>query len=303
MKRRILPLLIVMSITISPSIMAQDQIDIEGHRGSRGLLPENTIPGFIKALELGVTTLEMDVVITGDGDVILSHEPFFNKDICVDYEGNKLSGSKEELNIYKMTTEQVQSYDCGSIGNPGFPDQEKMKVSKPLLSDVIKAVENHIKAETGFLVDYNIELKSEPKGDGEFHPIPEEFSKLVYEVIDAYLPWERVIIQCFDFRVLQYWNQNYPEVRLAALVSNMKTPDKNLEELGFTPAIYSPYFKLMNADKVSQLHEKGIKVIPWTINDPDDMKKAIEWGVDGIITDYPDRSKELGLNLEIPYGN
>ena len=121
-----------------------------------------------------------------------------------------------------------------------------MATSKPLLADVIKAVEWHIKSYTNYEVDYNIELKSTPEGDNTYHPPPDEFSKIVYNLIDQYLPWERVVIQSFDFRVLRYWHKHYPEVRLAALVFNTKPIEKNLEDLSFKPTIYSPYYKLLN---------------------------------------------------------
>ena len=198
-----------------------------------------------------------------------------------------------------MTYQEIARCDCGSQGNPRFPEQEKMKVSKPLLSEVIKTAEHHIKGYTQYEVDYNIELKSNPKGDNQFHPTPEEFSRLVYALIDQYLPFERVVIQSFDFRILQYWHKYYPEVRLAALIENTNTIGINLASLGFKPDIYSSYHKLLSRKKVQDLHLRSIKVIPWTVNEPKQMKKLVSWGVDGLITDYPDRAKALGLTLDV----
>ena len=143
-------------------------------------------------------------------------------------------------------------------------------------------------------VHYNIEIKSQPSEYDISQPQPAEFSELVYEVIQSKVPLERITLQSFDFDVLKYWQKQmqdgkYGKVKLAALVSNVKSIEANLEDLGFTPAIYSPYYKLMSADKVRLLHEKGMQVIPWTVNDIQAMKDVTALGVDGLITDYPDR--------------
>lgn len=285
---------VLLFITLFSSFGMAQQIDIQGHRGARGMKPENTIPAFIYALDQGVTTLELDVVITKDGQVVVSHEPWMSHEICLAPDSTQFSKSKEkDYNIYKMTYDEVKQFDCGSLGNKRFEEQENMAVHKPLLSDVIKAVEWHIKSYTQYEVDYNIEIKSSPKGDNKYHPAPKEFSQIVYNLIDQYLPWDRVIIQSFDFRVLRYWHENYPEVRLAALIENMRSVESNLETLGFDPAIYSPYYKLLSKDKIEALHQRNIKVVPWTVNNPMEMQQLIDWNVDGIITDYPNRAVAL----------
>jgi len=280
-------------LLFTSKLITAQVLDIQGHRGCRGLLPENTIPAFIKALDLGVTTIELDVVISKDGQVVVSHEPFLNPDICLDTEGNHIEDD-EDYNLYQMTYEEISQYDCGSIGNPKFNEQEKRKLSKPLLSDVIKKVEWHIKSYTQYEVDYNIEIKSSAKGYNISQPTPEEFSDLVYELIDRYIPLERVVIQSFDFRVLKYWHKKYPKVRLAVLIDNKKSIDTNLANLGFKPNIYSSYHLLLTERKTKYLLQKKIKVIPWTVNDTTRMKELVKWGVDGIITDYPNFAQELG---------
>ena len=269
--------------------MAQN-FDIQGHRGARGIKPENTIPGFIYALDTGVTTIELDVIISKDGKIVVSHEPFLNSAICLDPKGNPIEKSKEkEFNLYKMDYAEIKKCDCGSLGNPDFSSQEKAVSHKPLLSDVIKAVEWHIKSYTQYEVDYNIELKSSKKGDGVFNPSPAVFSKMVFELVDSYIPMHRVIIQSFDFRILNFWKKNYPHVRLATLVENTKSLDVNLANLGFKPDIYSPDYLLLDSLKIESLHKSGMKVIPWTVNETEQMKQLIDWGVDGIITDYPNK--------------
>lgn len=286
-------------LLVNINVNAQE-IDIQGHRGARGLMPENTIAGFLEALDYGVTTLELDLAITADSMIVVSHEPYFSSDICLNEEGEDIKSSEvKELNMYEMTYEEVKKYDCGLKPHPGFPEQEKIAAHKPLLKDVIKAAEIHIKSETGYEVDYNIEIKSTPEGDGKYHPAPEEFSDMVYNLIDQYLPWKRVIIQSFDFRVLRYWHENYPEVRLAVLIESPGRVSKKLDKLGFQPAIYSPNYRLLNKKKVDYLHELEIKVIPWTVNDPKKMIKLVKMGVDGLITDYPNRAAALGYSKTI----
>ena len=282
-------------VLLSQPMFAQTTFDWQGHRGARGLLPENTIPAFRKALDLGVTTLELDVVVSKDKQVVVSHEPFFSADICTDQSGKPITkGDEKSRNLYTYTYAEIQAFDCGSRGNPRFPEQQKQKVSKPLLGEVIRSMEAYRREKNLPAFGYNIEIKSTPAGDNVYHPGVAEFSDLVHRVITEQLPPDRFTLQCFDFRVLRYWHEKYPAVTLVALVENLRGPEKNLAELGFTPAVYSPYYQLLTGkDAVDNLHRLGMKVIPWTVNDPEDMRRLRAWGVDGIITDYPDRIKGL----------
>ena len=315
---RIIFLALTLLMTLSASAQVYiPKFDIQGHRGARGLMPENTIPAFLMALDSGVTTVELDVAITKDKQVVVSHEPWMSAEICIDPNGNEILKQDEmKHNIYQMTYNDVKQYDCGSKGNERFLEQQKMKIFKPLLSDVIIAVENHIKNFSIYEVDYNIEIKSLPQGDNKFHPFPEEYSELVLSLVDQYIPLERVVIQSFDFRVLKYWHKNHPEVRLAALVENKKSVDQNLDALGFIPSIYSPDFKLLTNESVNYLHTKivtqpeltdkksptashKLRVVPWTVNETDDMLILKGMGVDGFITDYPNRAAKFRLTLNI----
>jgi len=280
-------------LSLSQFAYAQS-LDIQGHSGARGLLPENTIPAFIRAIDEGVQTLELDVVITKDKKVLVSHEPYMSSSICSKPDGSGISSEESNaLNIYQMTYEQIKSYDCGSKGNPRFPKQEKMAVSKPLLINLISQVEAYLKKNGLSKVAYNIELKSSPKGDNVYHPGVEEFSTIVYDLLAASLPMDRFNIQSFDFRILKYWHTTYPKVRLAALIENGKGVEANLRDLGFTPNIYSPYHILLNKEMISFCQQKNMKVIPWTVNERSAMERLVEMGVDGIITDFPDRAKDL----------
>lgn len=270
------------------------QIDIQGHRGARGLLPENTIPAMIKALEIGVTTLELDLAVTKDSVLILSHEPWMNHATCTDSLGESIGEEKAmSYNIFQMTYEEVQRFDCGSQGNPRFPDQERRAVSKPSLENMIMAVKDYVEQNNIELPAFNIEIKSMPQGDDIYHPSPARFSDMVYQKLNNLLPWEKVIIQSFDFRVLQYFNEQYPKVTLAALIENDRAASENLDSLGFKPDIYSSYYIHLTSGDVEYLHGQNIRVIPWTVNEEADMEKLITLGVDGIITDYPDRAMQF----------
>lgn len=265
------------------------KFDLQGHRGARGLAPENTLLAFRKALDIGVNTLELDVVVTKDQQLVVSHEPWMNADICIDPEGNAIpKESEKDFNIYQMTYEEVKAYDCGSKYNSAFPEQKLESAYKPLLKEVLNMADN-ISRNHGNKIRYNIELKSLPEGDEVYHPKPKEFVKLVMGLLKSETKLKRVNLQSFDFRILRELHQSYPEVGLAALVyqTDMETA---LEDLGFVPEIYSPYYPLVNKDLVKAAHEKDMKVIPWTVNDLDPMKSLLKMGVDGLITDYPDRA-------------
>lgn len=293
-------ILLISAITVEAQVYIPG-FDLQGHRGARGLRPENTIPAFIVALDSGVTTVELDVVITKDKQVIVSHDSWMSASICLQPDGSEILPKEEKtFGIYHMTYAEIAQFDCGSKGNDKFPEQLKLKVSKPLLKDVIMAIENHIKNYSQYEVDYNIEIKSSPAGDNKSHPSPEIFSDLVYNLLDQYIPMERVVIQSFDFRVLKYWHTKYPDIRLSALIQNTKPVETNLRDLGFKPSVYSLNFKLLTKEKVDYLHAQKIRVIPWTVNEPDDMNKMLKWGVDGFITDYPDRAAGLGLGIQRP---
>ncbi|XWW47774.1 glycerophosphodiester phosphodiesterase [Fibrella sp. USSR17] len=293
-------LLLCMLTTSSLAAQPARTYDLQGHRGCRGLMPENTIPAFLTALDLGVNTLELDVVISQDGQVVISHEPYFNAAFSIKPDGTPVTKSEEKsLVLYRMPYADIKQYDVGSNGNARFPEQQKLKVAKPLLTDMIAAVEAYRTEKKLPVFAYNIELKSEETEYDISQPRPVEFCRLVNAVLTrAGIPAERLIIQSFDFAILQEWHrqilakQALP-VRLAALVENIRGIDHNLKKLGFKPAIYSPGYQLIGRDGVEKLHQQGIKVIPWTVNNVADMRRMLDFGVDGLITDYPNRAKDL----------
>ncbi|MDG2341656.1 MAG: glycerophosphodiester phosphodiesterase family protein [Cytophagales bacterium] len=267
--------------------------DVQGHRGFRGMYPENSILGFKESLDIGVNTLEMDVVISKDKKVIISHEPWISKYICLDVNNKKIIEDKSSFNIYEMDYNQIIKYDCGSLFNSKFPKQEKISSNKPLLNHCLNEIETYIKVKDYEEVNYNIEIKSSTENEGVFHPNYKEFSNLVLSVISQFISEERFTIQSFDFRVLRYINKNHPNVKLSLLVSENYNPKLNLKNLGFYPYSFSPNYKFLKHDDIKYLQNKKIKVIPWTVNSNDDIAKVLSLGVDGMISDYPDRVIEI----------
>lgn len=275
------------SVLLVTQVQAQFSYDLQGHRGSRGIMPENTIPAMIKALDLGSTTLELDLAITKDGFVILSHEPYMNPVICLDPQGNDIPMEDRSHNIYQLSYRELLAYDCGSKFHAGFPEQVKFYATKPKLEDLFIVIEKYVQNNDLPQPSYNIEIKSSPEGDGVYHPAVPEFSDKVVQLIEQHVGWDRVNIQSFDFRVLKYIRATYPQVPLAMLITNAGNYEAYLNELGFQPEIYSPYFTGLTATIVQSLQAKGMKVIPWTVNTTEQMKALLKMGVDGIITDYP----------------
>lgn len=278
----------------STHLTIAQHLDIQGHRGCRGLLPENTVPAFLKAVEIGVNTVELDVVISQDKQVVVSHDPFLSHLICLTPEGKTISKQQEKsYNLYQMDYTTISQCDCGSKPHPNFPEQKNFPVSKPLLSEALDSIEQYLKENQLLLVHYNIETKSSPAGDGLFHPAPAEFVDLLVQVLKDKHMLDRTTIQSFDVRTLQYARKKYPEIKLALLVENTKSPSKNINKLGFSPEIYSPYYKLVDQRLLQYAKKQGMKVIPWTVNEPDDIRDMLTKQVDGIISDYPDRVIEI----------
>jgi len=278
-----------------PPLGGSGVFDKQGHRGCRGLMPENTIPAMIRAIDLGVTTLEMDVVVTKDKKVILSHEQWFSREISTKPDGTYI-GEREErkYNIYWMTYEQTKDFDVGMKPHPRFPRQEKIKTTKPLLADVIDSVNKEMMTRRRPPLYYSIETKSNPQFDGVFQPRPEEFVELLMSVIKEKGIEDYVIIQSFDFRTLQYLHQKYPAIKTAMLIEGFdkRTFEEQVKELGFTPTIYSPAYQLVNEKLLEKCHKQSMKLIPWTVNDKTRIEELKRMGVDGIITDYPDLFNE-----------
>lgn len=257
----------------------------EAHRGGRGLMPENTIIAMRNAIDFGITTLEMDTHITKDGKVVVTHDDYLSPSFMLTPEGKEIPKSDaKKYPVYQMDYSLLKQFDLGSKFHADFPQQKKIKTHIPLLADLIDDVQQYSKGKRQMF--YNIETKCSAKGDGIVNPGPEDFVKLLMDVIEKKGITPYVVIQSFDKRTLQVLHKKYPQVRTSFLVSNKKTLEENLEDLGFNPFILSPAYKMVDADLVKKCHDRNIKVIPWTVNTKEEIIALKQLNVDGIISDY-----------------
>ncbi|MEO8210451.1 MAG: glycerophosphodiester phosphodiesterase family protein [bacterium] len=288
--------MIIFILTSLKSNCQQQNIDVQGHRGCRGYMPENSIPGFIEAVKLKVNTLEMDVVISQDKKVVVSHEPWMNAEICLNKNGKKiLIANEKELNIFKMNYDEIANYDCGSLLYNEFPSQKKINVHKPTLSEVADSVLSYCKSKSNQPPFFNIEIKSRPDWDNIYTPPVEEFCEIVIAEINRLNLLDKSIIQSFDRRALRYIHEKYPSIRLSFLTEDINDMNEIERQLSFLPEIYSPAKELVSPELIRSVHSKSMKITPWTVNDESRIAQFIEWGVDGIITDYPDKVKDRGV--------
>jgi glycerophosphoryl diester phosphodiesterase len=288
--------------------------DLQGHRGARGLAPENTLPAFAMALAIGVDTLELDTGVTRDGVVVIGHDPLLNPDIARDASGKWLE--KKGPAIHDLTFAELQAYDIGRL-KPGTTYASRYPEQKPVdgtryakLADLFAMV----KRSGNESVRFNIETKISPEAPGETLA-PEPFVRALLEVIGANGMAGRVTIQSFDWRTLGISRRIAPAIPTVCLTAQQKFFDNVRAEKGspwtagiqFTDhgsvpkmvkaagcAVWSPYFGDVDAANVAEAHALGLKVIVWTVNDPAKGKALVELGVDGIISDRPDLMKKLG---------
>jgi len=269
-----------------------DGFDLQGHRGARGLVPENTIPSFRRALDLGVTTLELDVVLAGDGTVVVSHEPWMMREKCFAPDGDPIpDGASRSHTLYELSYDRIAAYDCGRTLSD-FPEQEAVSAPKPRLRDVVEMAEAYVAAHDREPVFYNVEIKSRPDWEGTFQPEPAPYVRRVLAAVTATGVAPRTTIQSFDPRIIEAAHRQNDVVRLAFLVGEGgdEGVEQNLAQLSFTPDVYSPNAALVDEALVTAVHDRGLRLVPWTVNDPETMRRLIRLGVDGLITDYPDRA-------------
>lgn len=307
------------------SACSAGSFDLQGHRGARGLRPENTLAGFAHALAIGVTTLELDCGVTKDTVVVVSHDRVLNPEHTRDASGQFLG--KPGPMIHELTYAELQQYDVGGI-RPGsdyaasFPEQQPVNGQRiPRLRDVFALVQKSGNRD----VRFNIETKIDPT-QPETSVTPEIFVVALVEVIRAAGMESRTTIQSFDWRTLLLARRLAPEIAIVALTDQQ--PDEDTMEVGKPGAsvwlggidvddyegsvpktvkalgarVWSPHAKDLNPAVVADAHALGLSVIPWTVNDPENMERAIGLGVDGLITDYPDRLRSVleSKRIDVP---
>jgi glycerophosphoryl diester phosphodiesterase len=267
-----------------PVFVFAQSFDLQGHRGCRGLMPENSIPAFIKAVDIGVVTLELDLAVSKDSQLVVSHDPWIDESIC---------SCTERIPIQSLTVAEIQQFDCGSKANARFPNQQKTKVAKPLFQKVVDTVESYTVAKQLPLVKFNIEIKSKPEWDNSYTPSVHSFAKMVVDFIHRQKHPSLFCVQSFDARALEEVHKLDPTIVTAWLFALPIGWKIGFKTLSFRPTILSPNYLVTRKENVLRAHRLGISVIPWTVNEQKEMKRLIALKVDGMITDYPDVLKAL----------
>lgn len=267
----------------------------QGHRGTRGLMPENTIPSMKQAIDDGANVIEVDIQISRDKQVMVAHDAYINRTFSLLPDGGEISEEDARKYIlYQMDYDDIRKFDVGLKYHEGFPAQKKIPAYIPLLGELIDSVEAYTRNKGVPGIIYNIEIKSNPEHDGHYQPYPEELIALVMDVVRKREIDSRFYIQSFDVRQIQEVRKHYPDVVTGFLTGNKEASlEDNLKAIGFQPEIYSPHYSLATPELVKQCQDMGMKFIPWTVNTTDEMKTLIDMGVDGIITDFPNLLSEL----------
>ena len=273
-------LLIIVIILFQMNTYAQNTIMVVGHRGCRGVMPENTIEGFREAIKRGVDGIEWDVVVNGDGQLVISHEPYFHKDFCLDPKGNNIE-NESLYNIYKMSQAEINGFDCGSKSHKNFPEQQKIKATKPLLKDVVNLVPE-IRGKRIFF-----EIKSDEPEYGKSQPFPADYAALILNEVKEY-NFSSIRYMSFDKNILEELHKIDPNLNLVYL-SEKKGIKKSLKQLSFKPNSVGLYYRTINKRTVDILRDLNIGVYAWTVNQVEDGHKMMSFAIDGIITDYPRR--------------
>lgn len=282
-------------------------IEIQGHRGARGLFPENTLEGFREAMRIGVDTLELDVGITADGAVVVHHDEALNVDLA------RLDGEylPEPIPIRELTLAELARYDVGRL-RPGSDYAARFEAQRPVDGASIPtlAAVLEMATELSDAIRFNVETKLTPDHP-ELTVDAQAFAERAVEVLRAHDALERATLQSFDFRTVVHAGQIAPELDTACLtvegptestVSPEWNAGRRLEDFGGSVprlvadvgcAIWSPDFGSLDRERVLEAHEAGLRVIPWTVNAPEDIEAVIDLGVDGIISDYPDRVRAV----------
>ena len=263
-------------------------MEIHGHRGCRGYYPENTIEGFLYAIELGATAIELDVVVSKDKQLIVSHEPWMNYLFCETPDGKRID-EKDQMNynLYKMTVEEIQQYSCGARIDDKYPEQLRKFSVKPTLQKVVDVLKP-------FPVKINIEVKSEERGYGTYQPQVEEYAQLVVDFIEKNDLYHKCMIQSFDVIFLNEFHKKTPrQLDIGLLVEDVLDVESQLKQLNFKPTHFNPDYKLLTKEVRLQVSELGLKIFVWTVNNNDAIEDVLDLNVDGIISDYPDRVKNV----------
>ena len=295
MKKQIYALLLICcSLTSALQLLSATQIKklpiVHAHRGGAAIYPENTIPAMLHAVEIGVPMLELDLHVTRDSQVVVSHDAYMNPIKALKPNGDDIPvDSARMYSIYSMTYDSLKRYDVGSRPNPAFPNRKNLKCSVPLVSDLIDSVEHSTQSKGLCPVGYNIEIKSWPDKDGIYSPDYRTFADLCMRVLLSKNLGDRLLLQCFDPRTLNYVHEKYPNVRLSYLVEDMTVDfDELMKRINFVPQVISPNHAMVDSAFMDKSRKLGMEVAPWTVDEKDEILRLRTLGVDAIITNRPD---------------
>lgn len=269
----------------------RDFTDVQAHRGGAGLMPENTISSMKNAIDLGVNTLELDLQISADKQVVVSHDAYFHPRYATRPDGSTVRPEDPKEYIYTMPYSEVAKYDTGLRQSEVWPEKANIAEHKPLADELIGFVEKYT-ADNGLTpMRYNIEIKSKAgKTEGVNWPEYREFVDRCAELLLSKGLGDRLVVQSFDVRALNYMHEKYPQLVLSYLV-DAKEPDfdKYMSLINFTPVWLSPHYTIVDEELCRKCSEKGIKLVPWTVDTPEDIQRMIDLKVEAIISNYPDR--------------
>jgi glycerophosphoryl diester phosphodiesterase len=264
----------------------EKKFHVQGHRGVRGLMPENTIESCIEAVRLGFDGLEIDVVCSEDGQIVVSHDPWMSPSFCSFPNGEPvLFGGNQNVNLYKIPYSMIRQFDCGSKGNNRFPKQKAIKAHKPTLIELIKTVFLFCETNNYPKPFFNIEVKSHVNWYGKYVPMPNDFIKKLKAPLSI-LPLHTYYVSSFDPIFLKAFKKANPETTIAFLTENRMCLKENLRILGFKPDIFSPYYRFLNNATIRLCKKMGIDLIVWTVNDINAINRLRNQGIRGIISDY-----------------
>ena len=269
------------------SCRPKPSIDVQAHRGGAGLMPENTIAAMKNALDLGVNTLEFDLHLSADGQVVVSHDSYFHERYSTRPDGSLVREEDSREFLYTMPYDSIAKYDVGLRPVDRWPGQVKMAAVKPLASELIDFAESYAKKP----VNYNIEIKSWPgEGEGTLWPEYRVFCDTCIPLLLSKQLGDRLTVQSFDVRALNYMHAKWPELILSYLTEDYDGGDIEtlLGRLDFVPRWWSPESSVVTRENVAWCHAHGIGVVPWTVDDPAEMRRLVDCGVEAIISNYPD---------------
>jgi len=253
---------------------------IFGHRGCRGILPENSIEGFKKAIDLGVDGIEFDVVVNKDKQIVISHAPYMEKKYCLMPDGRKIKQEKE-INLFQMTQMEIEQFDCGSKYHPNFPEQKKLKTYKPLLQELFNKVDF-----SNVMILF--EIKSEKRYYGKYQPQPDEYVDIILKEVSNYVHRKNIVFMSFDSNIINELHKRAPQYKLVYLTyAPFKSVKSSIKDLTVQPYAIGMYNPTISKREIIKANELGIAVFAWTVNSYKDFERLKRYGIDGIITDYP----------------